>query len=66
MKYLITPIWFASFFENEGLFRTNRETRCRKVQLNRSTPLATHCRESLVTSYYTGSPHSFQRPGIAF
>ena len=39
MKYLIAPIWFASFFENESVLRTSRETRCRRVQLNRSTPL---------------------------
>jgi len=39
MKYLIAPTWFANFFENESVLRTSRETRCRKVQLNRSTPL---------------------------
>ena len=38
MKYLIAPTWFANFFENESVLRTSRETRCRKVQLNRSQP----------------------------
>ncbi len=39
MKYLIVPMWFSSFFENESALRASRETRWRKVQLNRSTPL---------------------------
>ena len=59
MKYLIAPMWFASFFENESVLRTSRETRCRKVQLNRSTPLVspdslpqTTCRAGGMTPLY--------------
>ena len=37
MKYLMAPIGLASFFENDNVARTNRETRCRNVQLNRAT-----------------------------
>ena len=59
MKYLIAPMWFASFFENERALRTSRETRCRSVQLNRSTPLVspdslpqTTCRLAGMTPLY--------------
>ena len=33
MKYLMAPIWFASFFEKASVSRTRRETRCRNVLL---------------------------------
>jgi len=36
-QYLMAPIGLASFFENDNVARTNRETRCRTVQLKRST-----------------------------
>jgi hypothetical protein len=32
MKYLIAPIWFASFLEKASVSRTRRETRCRIVK----------------------------------
>ena len=31
MKYLMEPIWLVSFFENDNVARTSRETRCRNV-----------------------------------
>ena len=36
MKYLMVPMWFANFLEKETDRLTRRETRCLKVQLNRS------------------------------
>src|SRR5262245_39844332 len=36
MKYLMAPIWFASFLEKASVSRTRRETRCRMVLLKRS------------------------------
>jgi hypothetical protein len=32
-------MWLAKFFENDKVDRTKRESRCRKVPLNRSTEL---------------------------
>ncbi len=39
MKYQIAPIWFSNFLENDNVFLTKRDTRWRKVQLNRSIKL---------------------------
>ena len=36
MKYLMAPIWLASFLEKENASRISRETRCLSVLLNRS------------------------------
>ncbi len=33
MKYLMAPIWLASFLEKARVPRTRRETRCRNVLL---------------------------------
>ena len=37
MKYLMAPLGLVRFLENDNGERTSRETRCRNVQLKRST-----------------------------
>jgi hypothetical protein len=53
MKYLMAPIWLASFSENASVSRTSRATRCYRVVLKKVIGFSGFFRDGLMSSSLT-------------